>query len=395
MTLAEISPVVAEYLQEAAECLGVDGFAALSSSLVIAAGVFLPLIFILHWNARLALAGKRVAGGPAAERNQAGYALIQQGGYVAAVVELTEALRINPRLAAAHVNRGVAYHHLGKADEAIADFDAALCLSPALVEALSWRGQVWFGKGDYDKALADHDEALRHQPQHRETLVGRAMVWIHKGNYDRALDDLNLAIALGATAAGNFSARAGILLAKGDHDAALADCTEAIRRGDTDAYCNRGMAWLGKGDCDRAIADFDEAIRLDPAYGLAYNNRGAAYMRRHEYARAAADFREAMRLSPQLPNSYKNLAWLQATCPEAEFRDGVAAVANTRKALDLVEHKVAEWIEILAAAHAEAGDFEEAVKWQTECLQQAPADLKAKLEAHLEGYKARQPLRIS
>src|SRR5207253_6069724 len=108
----------------------------------------------------------------------------------------------------------------------------------------------------------------------------------------------------------------------------------------------------------------NRAIRLDPRDAVAWNNRGTAYLKTGDYAKAAADLNEARRLDPQLPHAYKNLAWLQATCPRPEFRDGAQAVANAARALELIGDKAPDWWAILAAAHAETGNFEEAVQWQ-------------------------------
>jgi tetratricopeptide (TPR) repeat protein len=118
-----------------------------------------------------------------------------------------------------------------------------------------------------------------------------------------------------------------------------------------------------------------------------------AYAKQGAYAQARADFHEAMRLTPALPNSYKNLAWLLATCPQVEFRDGVQAVSHAHKALQLAGQQVAEWVGILAAAHAEARDYEEAIKWQTECLDQSPPKLKSAMESRLVMYKEGRPYR--
>ncbi|HEV3142752.1 MAG TPA: tetratricopeptide repeat protein [Gemmataceae bacterium] len=334
------------------------------STFFFAAAVFLPLIvlLVLHETGGLQVLVRRLTPtGRALERNKAGMALFHRGGYVAAVAEFTDALRLHPRLAAALTNRGVAYYHLGKLDEARADLDAALSLAPNLVDAISWRG----------------------------------LILAQQGGHERALEDLDRAIALGAREGVHFATRGGILLAKNDYDRALSDCTEAILRGSSGAadFSNRGMAYLGKGDCERAIADFDEAIRRDERCGLAFNNRGVALLKQGAYARASADFHEAMRLSPSLPNPYKNLAWLMATCPQAEFRDGASAVAQAQKALQLVDQKVTEWFGILAAAYAEAGDFAQAIAWQTQCLDRSPAKMKKELESRLDLYKSRRPYR--
>jgi serine/threonine-protein kinase len=153
------------------------------------------------------------------------------------------------------------------------------------------------------------------------------------------------------------------------------------------------LAWYHLGDLDRAVADATEAIRLDPADALAFNNRGAALLKLGDYPWAIADLQEALRLDPELPHPHKNLAWLRATCPDPEFRHGPAAVANATRALEMTDWKHPEWLAVLAAAHAEAGDFEEAVRWQRQCLDQSPAKEKARLQETLEQYQAGQPFR--
>jgi hypothetical protein len=58
-----------------------------------------------------------------------------------------------------------------------------------------------------------------------------------------------------------------------------------------------------------------------------------------------------------------------ATCPKAEFRDGKRAVLHAQKACELTEYKNWGYLETLAAAEAEIGRFDEAVKWEKKALQ--------------------------
>ena len=121
-------------------------------------------------------------------------------------------------------------------------------------------------------------------------------------------------------------------------------------------------------DDARALADFAEAIRLNPKFNLTYNNRGYLYLTRGQYQLALADLQKSIELDPQHPNAYKNLAWLLATCPEEKYRDGAKAVEHARKALELGGEKNAAWLDVLAAAHAEAGQFPEAVEWEQKAI---------------------------
>lgn len=88
-----------------------------------------------------------------------------------------------------------------------------------------------------------------------------------------------------------------------------------------------------------------------------------------EYAGAVADYDRAIRLDPNDEASYNNLAWLEATCIDAHFRDGHKAVENALRAYQLSGGKAAEYNGTLAAAYAENGDFDKAKEWQTKAIE--------------------------
>ncbi|MCY2988082.1 MAG: tetratricopeptide repeat protein, partial [Planctomycetota bacterium] len=91
--------------------------------------------------------------------------------------------------------------------------------------------------------------------------------------------------------------------------------------------------------------------------------------------------------------AYFNLAWIQATCPNARYRDGKNAIVNAGKANQLNGGKDLAYIFTLAAAYAEDGRFDRALEWQTKAIELAPENHKERLRSRLELYKLGKPYR--
>jgi Flp pilus assembly protein TadD len=183
---------------------------------------------------------------------------------------------------------------------------------------------------------------------------------------------------------------------KGEYDNAIADFSTALGLNPkyAGAYNGRGIAWYQKGQYDKAIADYTQALQLAPANSETYNNRGVAWKLTGQYDKAIADFTQALQLNPQDASCYNNLAWLQATCPDARYRDGKKALANAAKACQLDGGKNWNYLSTMAAACAENGDFDTAADWQTKAIAlAAEASGAEQARARLQLYKANKPYR--
>jgi hypothetical protein len=87
-----------------------------------------------------------------------------------------------------------------------------------------------------------------------------------------------------------------------------------------------------------------------------------------------------------------NRAIFLATCPEANYRDGKTALASATRACKLTEFSVPMLLDPLAAACAEAGDFDAAARWQEKAIGLAPDGLKKdEYRARLALYRAGKP----
>jgi WD40 repeat protein/tetratricopeptide (TPR) repeat protein len=111
------------------------------------------------------------------------------------------------------------------------------------------------------------------------------------------------------------------------------------------------------------------------------------------YEPAAKNLDEALNLAPALPFLLNGRAWLRATCPDEKLRNGRQAVEDATKACEATGWKNSEYLDTLAAALAEAGDFANAIKRQEQAVALAGAVNKFEMQLRLDGYRQNKPFR--
>ena len=275
-------------------------------------------------------------------------------------------MEIGPAQASiAVMNRGNAYRAKADLEAALRDYNEAITLDPKNGGAYVDRGLVLSQKGEFDDADKDYREALQLNPDQWQAYFDRASNYREEGRLDEAMADLNSVTELNPGAAG--------------------------------AYINRGSIHFQKGEMEEAIKEYTKAIKVDPNSVDAYTSRARAHVHKKEYAEAVNDLKKVAALNPKEPaGALNSLAWFYATCPEARVRDGSKAVAAATKACELTHWK--EWghIDTLAAAYAEAGKFQEAVKYQKQALEMVSknqSDLVEGARKRLSLYQQHRPYR--
>jgi tetratricopeptide (TPR) repeat protein len=303
-------------------------------------------------------------------RHDRGAVLSQQGHFVEAVVEYGEALRLNPKDPGSYTGRGIAFANLKQFDRAIADHDEAIRLDPNDANAYFQRGSLRGMMRDHEAALPDLDKAIRLGPGLAPAYINRSNVLCEMKQFDDALADLDVAVRLAPDDAVVYYSRGGLFYRLRDFERAIKEYDEALRlKPDwADAVEGRGLAYLMLRRFDDAIAHLSEAIKHAPNEARHHTNRGSAYAETGRYAEAAADYAEAVRIDPHSSYDLSMFAWFLSTCPDAKYRDGRLAVTMAKKACDIGGQSNPILLIVLAAAHAEAGDFDEAVKEQEQAI---------------------------
>ena len=147
------------------------------------------------------------------------------------------------------------------------------------------------------------------------------------------------------------------------------------------------------------ISTTDPLQSLTRAVARAYYLRASrSYKRGGPINKVLLDYEAAVHIDPELAVAFHDLARLQAANPVAQFRDGVEAVERASKACELTEWKNPLYVETLAAAYAEAGDFNSAVSWLKKAIDVFPKEERAtyheRMKVQLNAYQSRLPYRI-
>jgi tetratricopeptide (TPR) repeat protein len=187
--------------------------------------------------------------------------------------------------------------------------------------------------------------------------------------------------------------------AQGKQQEALKEFVEAIRLrpSNAEAYNDLALTLLKLGRRQEAIREFQQSLQVRATTGAA-RNLAAALLMNGEPAKAAQVYRIAMQIDPTDLQDQRALAWLLATHPDVHVRDGREAVQLSEQIVNATNAQVPLFLLTLAAALAEAGDFEHAVQAgeQSAMAYQRAGDPKMALmiqQRILPALRARQAIR--
>ncbi len=203
--------------------------------------------------------------------------------------------------------------------------------------------------------------------------------------------DLSLALIHGGI--GNALARKGRL---GEAIVHLRQAVE-FQPDYADAHYNLGTALFQNGALDEAIAEWRKTLSIHPNDGGTHTSLGNALVQKGHLREAIGHYEAALQLEadPILP--LNNLAWVLSVASDDALRNGARAVKLAREANRLSNENNPVFVRTLAAAYAEAGEFEEAIQTARRALQLA-SDLGERrfanrIQEDVDLYQRRTPLR--
>ena len=295
--------------------------------------------------------------------------LLQQGKTAEALAEIEKVLEKTPDDDRAMATRVDILRALDRAKEAVEQFEKLIAKGRMTDKLRMAYADLLIEAEQYDKAKRELDRVLRRNADLPEALFARSRANLGLKKFDNAILDLQGAID-------QLGEEPSLIIQ-------LAFYYEAAERP------------------RRAIELFGEAIELlktsevataDRVKGEALRGRGDSRLSIGDHAGAVADYDEALKLIPANDGLLNNLAWVLATSPKDDVRNGSRAIELAKKACEVSEYKKPHILSTLAAAYAESGDFEKAREWSEKAVKMSEEikddeEMLEHLRGELKGYQ--------
>ena len=318
-----------------------------------------------------------------------------------ALADLQALLERDPKDVVAHQVVAEVLTRMKEYDKATEHLDKLIELNPNSATSYTLRARVKLASGDAKAALADVNQGLQIKPRNIGALLLRSNVHSQLGNQEAALADVDRAMEIDPDMLSALMQRSLIYYQQGKMPEAIADLRQLIRRNEKNVELHLQLATYYQVDQRprKAIETYTRVLEIETDNLAALQGRADALLSIGKQAEAISDYEFILTKTPESSDVLNNLAWVLATSPEDNLRNGQRAVDLAKRACEATEYKRPHIISTLAASYAETGDFDMAVDWSSKALELTKAgefaqqNLGDQLQAELDSYKEKKPWR--
>jgi spermidine synthase len=284
--------------------------------------------------------------------------------------------------------------------EAAQEYERALAAMPEYPDANWELGSMLQQAGQVQEAISRYRRALETRPKDVRILSDLAMALGIVGQVEEAQQLFQQVLAQQPDdVEANY--RLGMLLhARNELDEAAA-CYEHALDNDPQhagAHANLAGTLVAQGKLQAGIRHYRKALEVNPRVPEVCARLGWALAKNGQLEEAMTQFRTASRQKDDDPLAISGEAWILATHPDAGQRNSKMAVTLAEKAWRLTGRQNAQVADVLAAAYAADGRFEEAVGMAEQALQFAESQqftaLVPEIREHLDCYRQGSPFML-
>jgi tetratricopeptide (TPR) repeat protein len=260
---------------------------------------------------------------------------------------------------------------------------------------------TWRQNARYRDPVAMWEASALAVPDNHRARTNLGIALATGGQLDEAIEQFEASLGIEPDAARTSYNLANALAAQGRLDEAIGRYRTVLEAepDSAEAHHNLGIALGKQGDLVGATRHFREAVRQKPRDAEARHNLGKALALGGRPTEALDHLRRASQLQPGWAAPSRDAAWILATWPAPDTRNGAEAIALARRAAALTGRGDSRTLDTLAAAYAESGRFDEAAGTAQQALALAEAvgddGLAKGIRARLALYRRHEPYRAS
>jgi len=329
-----------------------------------------------------------------------GYALIQLGQTEAGVARLAEALKKAPPSAAYELVLARALDSLGRGDEAVVHLGryVEISLERESVSDRAALGGALFRLNRMEEAVP-HLQAALEASESLESRWQLGLALLQLGRDADALGHMERSIdALPPSASNHYYfgmalARAGRI----EESVGRFEKAVSLKADHLDALLSLGIALDYLGNTKAAVDRYRQYLAAKPGdpnvlvmLGLAQQSLGMA-------KDAVETYKQIIEKDAAHTKAKFHLAWLYATAPDENLRDGQRAAQLAEEIAPAAPSGNPSMLDLLGAVYAEAGEFDRAVRMATSAVDSAKTGgqdaFAAQIQTRLDLYKKNIPFR--
>jgi tetratricopeptide (TPR) repeat protein len=246
----------------------------------------------------------------------------------------------------------------------------------------------------FSEDILGYESVLRQTPNDVALHDDVALLYMAVGRNDQAIAHFSESVRLSPAVAATHFNLATVLAAAGHVNEATSEYRRALELKPDYAFAhnNLGSVLFATGNLDEAVAHVRRALEIMPSYADAEYNLARMLVVEEGTEAAVLHYRRALELRSDWLPVLGETSWLLATDPTARLKDPAAAVRYAERAVVLSKGSDPVFLDILAAAYAAAGRFEQAINSVKKASELATDDVaRAALRERLARYEDHRP----
>ncbi|HEV2577010.1 MAG TPA: tetratricopeptide repeat protein [Acidobacteriaceae bacterium] len=296
---------------------------------------------------------------------------------VTVLAVLTQGCTRNPNVRKVkYLNSGKAYEAQGKDKEAIIQFSNAIKIDPHYADAHFELAKAYLKTGSPMGAYAELRRTVDLDPKNVDARLELGQIYLAGHAYPKSLEQANAILAIDPKNADAWGLKSAIAMANNDHPEALKDIQQALTYAPNRAGFHAQLGLIQGTDpstANNGEEQVREAVKLDPKNGAAHLLLASMLEKKGDTAGAEAEAQSATQIEP------KNVrAWMMLAALYFQHGDKPKAESTLMQATDNL-HDTTEGASLLFNFYRQTGQFDRAPGTYEQLVNKYPKSVPIKM----------------